>query len=96
MNDEADPRDDRAFSTSCLLSSLRTRDAASRERPIRNRFFGDRVAANLGRFPDLLTACSILLALRRYRGAQVASWWLCLLGAMLMFRWLTYNSLFLS
>ena len=45
---------------------------------------------------SLLVACSILLTLRRYRGAQLASWWLCLLGAMLMFRWLTYNSLFLS
>lgn len=45
---------------------------------------------------SLLIACLILVGLRRYRGAQVASWWLCLVGAILTFRWLTYNSLFLS
>ncbi len=45
---------------------------------------------------SLLLACAILLGLRRYRGAQLASWWLCLLGTILLFRWLTYNSLFLT
>jgi len=44
----------------------------------------------------LLASCLILLALRRYRGAQLASWWLCLLCAILTFRWVTYNSLFLT
>ena len=48
-NDEADPRDDRVFSTSCLLSSLRTRVAASREWFPGNRFFGGRAAADLDR-----------------------------------------------
>jgi hypothetical protein len=44
----------------------------------------------------LLIACGILIMLRRYRGAQLASWWLCLLCTFLTFRWLTYNSLFLA
>ena len=44
----------------------------------------------------LLLACAILYALRRYRGAQVASWWMCLLCTVLTFRWLTYNSMFMS
>jgi hypothetical protein len=44
----------------------------------------------------LLVACLILLSLRRYRGAQIASWWLCLTCTFLTFRWLTYNSLFLT
>lgn len=44
----------------------------------------------------LLLACGILYALRRYRGAQVASWWMCLLCTVLTFRWLTYNSMFMS
>jgi hypothetical protein len=44
----------------------------------------------------LLTACAILYALRRYRGAQVAAWWMCLLCTVLTFRWLTYNSMFMS
>ncbi len=37
----------------------------------------------------------ILLALRRYRGAQKASWWLCLVLVLLAFRWITYNSMFM-
>lgn len=44
----------------------------------------------------LLLACAILYALRRYRGAQVASWWMCLLCTVLTFRWLTYNSMFMT
>lgn len=44
----------------------------------------------------LLSACIILYALRRYRGAQVAAWWMCLLCTVLTFRWLTYNSMFMS
>ncbi len=45
---------------------------------------------------SLLGACFILVMLRRYRGAQIASWWLCLVCTVLAFRWLTYNSMFLS
>lgn len=45
---------------------------------------------------SLLLACLILLMLRRYRGAQVASWWLCLVCTILAFRWLTYSSMFLT
>ena len=44
---------------------------------------------------SLFLACGILLALRRYRGAQLASWWMCLLCTVLTFRWLTYNSMFM-
>lgn len=44
----------------------------------------------------LVVSCSILASLRRYRGAQVASWWLCLVCTLLAFRWATYNSLFLT
>jgi hypothetical protein len=45
---------------------------------------------------SLLAACLILVSLRRYRGAQIASWWMCLACTVLTFRWLTYNSLFLT
>lgn len=44
----------------------------------------------------LLGACFILVSLRRYRGAQIASWWLCLVCTVLTFRWLTYNSMFMA
>lgn len=45
---------------------------------------------------SLSVGCVILLALRRYRGAQVASWWLCLVCTILTFRWATYGTLFLA
>ena len=41
-------------------------------------------------------AVGVLLALRQYRGAQVASWWLCLVCTILAFRWATYSSMFLN
>ena len=44
----------------------------------------------------LLTSCLILLMLRKYRGAQTASWWMCLVCTILTFRWLTYNSMFMT
>jgi len=39
---------------------------------------------------------TILLALRHYRIAQLASWWACLLYTVLIFRWTAFNSLFLN
>jgi hypothetical protein len=44
----------------------------------------------------LVLACGILLSLRKYRGAQVASWWMCLVVTVVALRWLTYNSMFLT
>lgn len=43
-----------------------------------------------------LTSCGILLALRHYHIARLASWWSCLACTILAFRWLTFNSLFLG
>ena len=43
-----------------------------------------------------LISGGILLALRRYHGAQVASWWLALFCTILAIRWVTYNSMFMA
>jgi hypothetical protein len=43
-----------------------------------------------------LMSGGILLSLRRYHGAQVASWWLALFCTILAIRWVTYNSMFLA
>ena len=45
---------------------------------------------------SLAGVCLILVALRGYRGAQIASWWLCLVCTIVIFRWVTFNSLFMS
>jgi len=38
----------------------------------------------------------LLFALRKYRRAQVAAWWACLILTILAFRWLTLNSMMVS
>lgn len=44
----------------------------------------------------ILLSCLLLLALRRYRGAQTATWWMCLVCTLVTFRWLMFESMFLS
>ncbi len=44
----------------------------------------------------LAGSSALLIGLREYRGAQVASWWLCLVCTVLALRWATYNSIFLT
>ena len=44
----------------------------------------------------LLLGSVLLMRLRRYRGAEVAAWWTCLVYAVLAFRWATYTSLLLG
>lgn len=43
-----------------------------------------------------LVAAGLLAALRNYRRAQLASWWLCLVCALVTCRWLVFNSMFVS
>jgi hypothetical protein len=43
-----------------------------------------------------LVSAGILITLRPYRIAQVASWWLCLVFVMLTLRWVVFSSMFLA
>jgi len=63
--------------------------------PLGNHLEGSPLLMVAFKTATLLLACSILVMLRRYRGAQLASWWLCLTCTILAFRWLTYNSMFM-
>jgi hypothetical protein len=49
-------------------------------------------------FKALMTTMSamILLKLRTFRGAQMASWWLCMLCTVLTFRWAAFASMFMA
>ena len=64
--------------------------------PLGSRLAASPVVLAAFKIASLLGACFILVMLRKYRGAQVASWWLCLVCTILTFRWLTYNSIFLG
>jgi uncharacterized protein DUF5658 len=63
--------------------------------PLGSRLIENPALLTVFKVTSLLLACGILFALRRYRGAQLASWWMCLLCTVLTFRWLTYNSMFM-
>ena len=64
--------------------------------PLGNRMAGEPLALAAFKITTLIVACGILLTLRKYRGAQAASWWMCLVVTVVAFRWLTYNSMFLT
>ena len=64
--------------------------------PLGDQLIGNPLLLTAFKMTSLLMACAILYALRRYRGAQAAAWWMCLLCTVLTFRWLTYSSMFLS
>lgn len=64
--------------------------------PLGSQLIENPVLLTAFKLTSLFLACGILLALRRYRGAQLASWWMCLLCTVLTFRWLTYNSMFMG
>jgi hypothetical protein len=40
----------------------------------------------------LMFSVLLLFFLRRYRGAQIASWWMCLVCTLLIFRWIVLDS----
>lgn len=43
-------------------------------------------------FPSL----ALLWLVRRYKRAQIAAWWICLILTVLSFRWLAFNTLFIA
>ncbi|CAN5900231.1 hypothetical protein BH23PLA1_BH23PLA1_45170 [soil metagenome] len=43
-----------------------------------------------------IVSAGLFFALHRHRSARIASWWVCLICTVLAFRWLTFNSMFIS
>ncbi len=64
--------------------------------PLGGGMVSDPLALAVFKITTLVGACGILLLLRKYRGAQLASWWMCLVVTVVALRWLTYNSMFLA
>jgi hypothetical protein len=59
--------------------------------PLGRMLLDDSTALMLFKGGFVALGTTVLLVLRRYRGAEVASWWLCLIYALLTLRWTTYG-----
>lgn len=63
------------------------------------------VASQLGESPLVIivfkvaaitAGVGLLWRLRQYSGAQTAAWWMCLVCTLVVFRWLTFHSMFIA
>lgn len=64
--------------------------------PIASHFIHDPLSLIAFKASATLLGCGLLYALRRHSRAQLASWWMCLVCTMLTFRWLVFNSMFVT
>lgn len=64
--------------------------------PIASHFINDPMALIAFKSTATLLGCGLLYLLRNHSRAQLASWWMCLVCTMLTFRWLMFNSMFVT
>jgi hypothetical protein len=64
--------------------------------PIASHFINDPLSLIAFKASATILGCGLLYALRRHSRAQLASWWMCLVCTMLTFRWLVFNSMFVT
>ena len=64
--------------------------------PLGSRLLLDGSSPLVFKVATLAVSVLLLFVLRRYRGAQMASWWMCMVCTLLTFRWLVLDSVILS
>jgi hypothetical protein len=64
--------------------------------PLASHFINDPLSLIAFKSTATLLGCGLLYALRSHSRAQMASWWMCLVCTMLTFRWLMFNSMFVT
>lgn len=64
--------------------------------PIGSQLLHDPVQLIAAKAAMICMSVGLLYFLRHHRQAQVAAWWACLICTLLTFRWLTFNSMFVS
>ena len=64
--------------------------------PFASAFLTDGASPWLFKVGAVAMSVLLLFSLRRFRGAQIASWWMCFVCTLLTFRWLLLDSSFLS
>ncbi|MFG0332012.1 MAG: DUF5658 family protein, partial [Maioricimonas sp. JB049] len=64
--------------------------------PLASYFVHDPVGLIMFKSLATCLAVGLLVAMRHYRRAQTATWWLCLVCTLLLFRWLTFSSMYVA
>lgn len=83
------------FDLGCTLLALRS-GGLWELNPLAGSLAGNQHLLGLAKITVIGLVAVCFLAGRRYRLTQASAWWACLLHAVLMLRWSTYNSLFLD
>ncbi|MHB8866168.1 MAG: hypothetical protein ACYC6N_27610 [Pirellulaceae bacterium] len=78
-------------------TNMRASDLHFRElNPLGSHLLADGVSPTVFKLTAVAVSVVLLLGMRRFRGAQTASWWLCLICTLVTFRWLMLDSAFLN
>ncbi|QDU41025.1 hypothetical protein Mal4_53900 [Maioricimonas rarisocia] len=64
--------------------------------PLASYFVHDPVGLIIFKSVATCVGVGLLVALRHYRRAQTATWWVCLVCTLLVFRWLTFSSMYVA
>ena len=80
------------FDLGCTILASRTGTFIELN-PLGNSLAENAIALSAFKAASLIFGCGILFYLRRYRGAQLASWWMALVCVVVTFRWAAFNSI---
>jgi hypothetical protein len=83
------------FDLACTLLAVRS-GGFWELNPVAEHLVGDVGTIILFKSTLIAGGAAILLAFRRYRFTQNAAWWVCVFHMVLILRWATYSSLFLT
>jgi hypothetical protein len=83
------------FDLVCTLMAIHT--GMFRElNPVASQFTSSPLTVVIFKLAAMAAGVGLLWRLRQYSGAQTAAWWMCLVCTLVVFRWLTFHSMFIA
>ncbi len=83
------------FDLICTLMAIQT--GMFRElNPLASQLTASPLAVVFFKLAAMTVGVGLLWRLRQYSGAQTAAWWMCLVCTLVVFRWLTFHSMFIA
>ena len=83
------------FDLVCTLMAIHT--GMFRElNPVASQMTGSPLTVVIFKLAAMTVGVGLLWRLRQYSGAQTAAWWMCLICTLVVFRWLTFHSMFIA